>query len=263
MNISNLFTTSWESGEIVMRSIDTKNELKSGILERYTEIYPNLQNQESTEVALHLLDSVHTLLVKGKNTYINQPIDCDTSVLMASFHYTLRSSDGTFKSHMDRTKKIRIGKNKTQKVISEIQDTFTNIISEYEELYSFEGEFTLYDITIRLTPIQFTNKICLNRQTRLNKQRTGGSSSYAELPIVLKRLKCLLNIKNNDNMCLVWCILAYKFPKTINGTRVSVYKQHLNELNFKNLDFPACLRDVDILVSFKYYYYYYRPMQML
>ena len=39
-----------------------------------------------------------------------------------------------------------------------------------------------------------------------------GGSSYIELPAELKKRNCLLNIKNDDQLCIVWCILASKYP---------------------------------------------------
>ena len=38
------------------------------------------------------------------------------------------------------------------------------------------------------------------------------SSSYIELPEKYKNNKSIINIKNNDQFCFLWCILAYLLP---------------------------------------------------
>ena len=37
-------------------------------------------------------------------------------------------------------------------------------------------------------------------------------SSYIELPEKYKNNKSIINIKNNDQICFLWCILAYLYP---------------------------------------------------
>ena len=39
-----------------------------------------------------------------------------------------------------------------------------------------------------------------------------GGSSYIELPKEIKNKKSLINIQNNDQKCIAWCILAHKHP---------------------------------------------------
>ena len=38
------------------------------------------------------------------------------------------------------------------------------------------------------------------------------ASSYIELPPKYKNSQSIMNIKNDDQFCFLWCILAYLFP---------------------------------------------------
>ena len=63
---------------------------------------------------------------------------------------------------------------------------------------------------------------------------TGGS--YIELPF---KSPYIINVKNtDDDMCIIWCILAYKFPVAKDKQRISKYVDHLNSIIIPSFDFP-------------------------
>ena len=58
-----------------------------------------------------------------------------------------------------------------------------------------------------------------------------------------------MNIRNNDNLCALWCILAHLFPKyshkqTKRLNNPSAYEEHKNEINTGDLQFPLRLCDI-------------------
>ena len=67
---------------------------------------------------------------------------------------------------------------------------------------------------------------------------------YIELPLPLKKKRCLLNIQNKDEQCLKWALLAGLFPKSANSNRPASYKEHERELDFGGLMWPVDLHDV-------------------
>ena len=69
-------------------------------------------------------------------------------------------------------------------------------------------------------------------------------SSYIKLPEFLVKKKALLNIQNEDNKCIVWCILAHLHPQTQHAYRVKLYMQYENELNVRGVTFPTELKDI-------------------
>ena len=66
-------------------------------------------------------------------------------------------------------------------------------------------------------------------------------SSYLDLPDKLKSKKAIINVKNNDQKCLMWALLSALHPVGSNPHRVSKYKQYENELNFAGVGFPTPL----------------------
>ena len=70
------------------------------------------------------------------------------------------------------------------------------------------------------------------------------ASSYIELPPKYKKNQSIINIKNNDQFCFLWCILAYLFPVEDNENITSKYVFHMNKLNLKGLEFPMKVKDI-------------------
>ena len=42
-------------------------------------------------------------------------------------------------------------------------------------------------------------------------------NSYIELPKEIKNKRSLISIQNDDQKCIVWCILAHKHPQPNNS----------------------------------------------
>lgn len=57
----------------------------------------------------------------------------------------------------------------------------------------------------------------------------------------------ILNIRNTDNKCFLWCIVAKLHPRATTGhpERVSHYRPFENELNFKGIKFPVSIQDIE------------------
>ncbi|KAK3731613.1 hypothetical protein QZH41_015864 [Actinostola sp. cb2023] len=68
-------------------------------------------------------------------------------------------------------------------------------------------------------------------------------SSYLPLPKQLKDKKAIVNIKNNDNKCFMWSVLAALHPVHWKDQphRVTHYQPHLNKLNFDGIEFPVSI----------------------
>jgi len=69
--------------------------------------------------------------------------------------------------------------------------------------------------------------------------------SYIPTPESIVGKKAVVNIKNDDEECFRWCILAHLHPVDKNPNRVSNYVEYKDELVFKNLSFPIVLIDID------------------
>ena len=70
------------------------------------------------------------------------------------------------------------------------------------------------------------------------------ASSWVELPEKYKNDKSIINIKNDDHYCFLWCMLAYLYPVGEHKNRTSNYSMHFNKLNLKGLEFPMKVKDI-------------------
>ena len=68
-------------------------------------------------------------------------------------------------------------------------------------------------------------------------------SSYIPLPKKLKTKKAIINVKNTDNKCFMWSILAALHPveHTRNPERIHHYQHYQDELNFGGIEFPVTI----------------------
>ena len=70
------------------------------------------------------------------------------------------------------------------------------------------------------------------------------ASSFIELPPKYKNSQSIINIKNNDQFCFLWYILAYLFPVENNKNITSSYSKHFDKFNLEGLEFPMKVKDI-------------------
>lgn len=70
--------------------------------------------------------------------------------------------------------------------------------------------------------------------------------AHMELPSSFKRSLSILNIRNTDYKCFVYCILAaLQYPKVAYSERISDYKPFEKDLNMNGITYPVRLRQLD------------------
>ena len=69
-------------------------------------------------------------------------------------------------------------------------------------------------------------------------------SSYIVLPDWIKNKKAIVNIKNKDDKCFLWCILRYPHPKEDNDEKIKDLEKYEFSLNTKGITFPMKLKDI-------------------
>ena len=69
-------------------------------------------------------------------------------------------------------------------------------------------------------------------------------SSYIPLPDWISNKKAIVNIKNKDEKCFLWCILRYLYPKERDEERLTGLKKYEFSLNTKGITFPMKLKDI-------------------
>ena len=72
------------------------------------------------------------------------------------------------------------------------------------------------------------------------------AGSYIDLPTNLKNKKAIINMKNQDDKCFLWCVLRALNPKNNHPERVDkdlISKQ--DTLNMKGIKYPVSFRDIN------------------
>ena len=71
-------------------------------------------------------------------------------------------------------------------------------------------------------------------------------SSYIPTSKFIESRQAIVNVKNNDDLCFLYSVLAHIHPvdRSQNSNRVSHYKPFLHELDFSGLTFPLKIRQI-------------------
>ena len=51
-------------------------------------------------------------------------------------------------------------------------------------------------------------------------------------------------MENKDNKCFLWSVLRYLHPVQKNGSRIKDLRKYENDLNFKGINFPIKVKDI-------------------
>ena len=87
----------------------------------------------------------------------------------------------------------------------------------------------------------WTVELIESQYINISTYRPFSGSSYVQLPAELKSSKKgLINIKNNDQICLLWCHVRNVNPIKIHPERIMQNDKKLaNNLNYDGIEFPA------------------------
>ena len=93
----------------------------------------------------------------------------------------------------------------------------------------------------------FEKFIEIQMSTSRNKAIAG--KSFIELPLWIKNKRCCVNIKNEDNKCFKWALLAYKHYDNIKSTTKNDparYKKYWSDIiEPENFEYPVNLNDIE------------------
>jgi hypothetical protein len=80
----------------------------------------------------------------------------------------------------------------------------------------------------------------------ISKYSPISGSSYLPLDKYIENKKCCINIKNEDDKCLMYCVLYHIHQKEIikDSYRVSKYEPYVNDFDWSKINFPVSLNDM-------------------
>ena len=85
-------------------------------------------------------------------------------------------------------------------------------------------------------------------EIHLSKFKPLAGSSYIPTPSILAKKKAIINVKNEDDRCFQWAVLAalhYDEVDQKSTHRVTQYKRWEEELKFDGIEFPVSLKAID------------------
>ena len=125
-------------------------------------------------------------------------------------------------------------------------DTYSNLEStNTNKLFNESKEKMLEGISnFQINGSGWYLKAVKNLEIHTNEFSVIRGSSYLPLPEWIMRKKAILNIKNKDNKCFLWCLLRYLHPCEKNDEHIGNLKQYENSLNTKGINFPMRVKDI-------------------
>ena len=141
---------------------------------------------------------------------------------------------------------------KFSKIVNGEEEVFKRWIKSdliYNNLQSGTQQYTHNTLMEKLDDIQLEGSGFQFQEIEevileIYKVRDIQASSYIELPGKYRDSKSIINIKNNDQFCFLWCILPYLYPVEDHKDRISKYLMLEKKLNLKGLEFPMKVKDI-------------------
>lgn len=134
----------------------------------------------------------------------------------------------------------------------EIKSFGTKNIPIYNN-YDFESLFTSVMDTLRTKIDEFEDRdsgwaflSCTHLELNINKYQPLGGSTFIEMPTYIKKKKACINIRNSDDYCFLWSVVAALHPAKNHQDRVSSYPHFQDVLNIENMSFPVTFSDIKI-----------------
>ena len=202
--------------------IKTKSALKKSVNQYEIEGDPNLTPDQFFKKNKKKIEQ---FLKKNKNMKANFVLVCDMQQPLydQKGFAGYREDEAYFRT---KTKKVLESTN----VNKLVKDNFNKInlnIGEYQQNGSGWGFKNIKKLEINLveySPIK--------------------GSSYIDLPRWIKLKKAIINPKNKDDKCFLWCLLRHLHMKLRDNEIISDLKKYEDELVTKGLTFPMDVKDI-------------------
>ena len=69
-------------------------------------------------------------------------------------------------------------------------------------------------------------------------------SSYIPTPPQIANKTCTINVRNNDNKCFLWSVLACLYPPSNHAEQLYHYRRYQDTLNVDGLNFTLAIKDI-------------------
>ena len=123
---------------------------------------------------------------------------------------------------------------------------YTNIeeTNEYDIAMHLIEEVLEGMYTLQMCGSGWYFKELINLEIHIVEYKPMRGGTYIPLPDFMKKKNAIINIKNEDDKCFLWSVLRYLHPVQKNGERINYFKKYENDLNFKEINFPVKVKDI-------------------
>ena len=202
--------------------IKTKSALKKSVNQYEIEGDPNLTPDQFFKKNKKKIEQ---FLKNNKNTKVNFVLLCDMQQPLydQKGFVGYREDEAHFRT---KTKKVLESTN-VNKLVKDNIDKINLDIDKYQQNgsgWAFKNIKKLEINLVEYSPVK--------------------GSSYIDLPKWIKLKKAIINPKNKDDKCFLWCVLRHLHPKLRNNEIISDLKKYENEIVTKGLTFPMDVKDI-------------------
>ena len=168
-----------------------------------------MRNHRNTKVRMILVCEMERQIIEKSNGESKTTYEHDKAYFQSRTHINLEKTD--------------------VKVI--LKEMITEILGNFMIIYQRKGSGWYF-------------KKVINLEIHIVECKPMRGSSFIPLPNFIMRKKAIINMKNKDDKCFLWCVLRYLHPVKKNAPRINDLKKYENDLNLKGINFPIKVKDI-------------------
>jgi hypothetical protein len=185
---------------------------------------------EKQQTVDNIYEVLSSSIYRFKNTILDKPLIKIYMTLYANFHQSTDPSFMTDPSVVLNTEPEEI---LAATDINKVLDTFYSFLVDSIDAYELQGSGWVLDQLLRL-------------DLHVLKYDPLRASTYLPLPREIQLKRAVINIKNSDNLCFLWCVIAgiYGDTSVPHMECVSHYKPYQCKIKMDGLEMPMALKHI-------------------
>ena len=203
-------------------------EIKKSALNNFAvkHEFPGIPGISPPEYLNRVFTTVEEMLKNNRNTKIKMILVCLMERISVKTDKGVEAVE-EFEAFFSTSNYINLESTNIEKLV---QKCFGKILNDIED-FSSGGSGWYFKEVLRL-------------EVDTVKFNPTKGSSYIDLPKWIKNKEAIINIKNRDDKCFLWCILRYLYPKEKDGQYLKDLRKYEFSLNTKGITFPMKIKDI-------------------
>ena len=203
-------------------------EIKKSALNNFAvkHEFPGIPGISPPEYLNRVFTTVEEMLKNNRNTKIKMILVCLMERISVKADKGVEAVE-EFEAFFSTSNYINL---ESTNIVKLVQKCFGKILNDIED-FSSGGSGWYFKEVLRL-------------EVDTVKFNPTKGSSYIDLPKWIKNKEAIINIKNRDDKCFLWCILRYLYPKEKDGQYLKDLRKYEFSLNTKGITFPMKIKDI-------------------